>query len=63
MEKANKGKTNEIQYEGELSATLSETADQNHLGLSYSPIQAMWQVNPGAEALPQDEDKVPNRVD
>lgn len=57
MEKGKQSIRQEIQYEGDLSATLSETADQNHLGLSYSPIQAMWQVNPGSEALPQDEER------
>ena len=57
MEKGKQKISQEILYEGELSATLSETADQNHLGLSYSPIQAMWQVNPGAETLPQDEER------
>ncbi|MGC5324795.1 hypothetical protein [Brevibacillus sp. SYSU BS000544] len=57
MEKGKQSINQEIQYEGDLSATLSDTADQNHLGLSYSPIQAMWQVNPGSEALPQDEER------
>lgn len=54
---------NQITYAGKLTGTLDETADLDHLGMSYSPIQATWQVNPGEEVLPEDEDDQTKRID
>ena len=52
-------RSDEIQYEGEVTGTVGEAVEQPAArdvgGLSASPIQQMWQVNPGAEAIdPQD---------
>ncbi len=47
--------SNEIQYEGELTGTVNKAVEQpteeEGDGLLASPIQQMWQVNPGAEAV------------
>jgi hypothetical protein len=40
-----------IEYTGELTGTLAEAAEKDSLGVPYSPLQQMWQVNPGAEAI------------
>jgi hypothetical protein len=40
-----------IQYDGPLTGTLSEAAEKDPLGVPYSPLKQMWQVNPGAEAV------------
>ncbi len=52
---------NEIQYQGDLAGALDATANREQSGLPYSPIQTMWQVNPGAEALPRDGSERPNQ--
>ncbi|MGD8190864.1 hypothetical protein ACQCN2_12865 [Brevibacillus ginsengisoli] len=48
-----------VEYQGELTGTLAETADLDDLGMSYSPIQAMWQVNPEEEESPRDKHELP----
>lgn len=42
-----------IEYDGELTGTLSEenAAEKEELGVPYSPLMQIWQVNPGAEAV------------
>lgn len=40
-----------IEYTEKLTGTLAETADHDMLGVPYSPLQQMWQVNPEAEAV------------
>ncbi|WP_167568751.1 hypothetical protein [Brevibacillus migulae] len=40
-----------IEYTDELTGTIADAGDQNELGVPYSPLQRMWQVNPGAEAV------------
>lgn len=52
--------TQEVEYEGKLTGTLDEEIAQENVGKPYSPIQTMWQVNPGAEALPTTEEERPN---
>ncbi|MCK9906739.1 hypothetical protein MXD63_42955 [Frankia sp. Cpl3] len=44
-----------IVYDGALTGTLAEAAEQEPLGVPYSPLTRMWQVNPGAEAFIPDE--------
>lgn len=44
-----------IVYDGPLTGTLAEAAEQEPLGVPYSPLMKMWQVNPGAEAVVPDE--------
>ncbi len=48
-------RTDEIQYNGELTGTVDETHDRKRLGLTCSPIQQMWQVGSGTEAAAPDD--------
>jgi hypothetical protein len=43
-----------IEYTGPLTGTLAEAVEAQNakqLGVPYSPLARMWQVNPGAEAV------------
>ncbi|HZG15851.1 MAG TPA: hypothetical protein VE710_12605 [Candidatus Bathyarchaeia archaeon] len=40
-----------IEYTDELTGTIADEGDQDELGVPFSPLQRMWQVNPGAEAV------------
>lgn len=40
-----------IEYTDELTGTLADAGDTEELGIPYSPLRKMWQVNPGAEAV------------
>ncbi|QQE75164.1 hypothetical protein KDJ56_04335 [Brevibacillus composti] len=42
-----------ITYTEPLTGTLAEEADPDPLGIPYTPLARMWQVNPGAEAIPR----------
>ncbi|EJL47788.1 hypothetical protein BAG01nite_29810 [Brevibacillus agri] len=44
----------EIEYTQPLTGTLAEAVEAQNdkqLGVPYSPLAQMWQVNPGAEAV------------
>ncbi len=40
-----------IEYTDELTGTLADAGDKEELGIPYSPLQQMWQVEPWAEAV------------
>ncbi len=44
-----------VEYTQPLTGTLAEAAESEELGVPYSPLQRMWQVNPGAEAVEPDD--------
>lgn len=44
-----------IEYTDELTGTLADAGDTEELGIPYSPLRKMWQVNPGAEAVDPSE--------
>jgi hypothetical protein len=44
-----------IEYMEPLTGTLAETSRSEQLGVPFSPLQQMWQVNPGAEAVDPDD--------
>lgn len=48
----------QIEYTEPLTGTLAEAAkagSSEQLGVPFSPLAQMWQVNPGAEAPEVDE--------
>ncbi|USG66740.1 hypothetical protein NDK47_05430 [Brevibacillus ruminantium] len=46
-----------IEYTEPLTGTLAEAAELDPLGIGYEPLARMWQVNPGAEAVPAFSDE------
>jgi hypothetical protein len=44
-----------IEYTEPLTGTLAEASRSESFGVPFSPLQQMWQVNPGAEAVAPDE--------
>ncbi|MEJ8546868.1 hypothetical protein [Brevibacillus borstelensis] len=45
-----------IEYTEPLTGTLAEAAEANPLGIPYSPLARMWQVNPQAEAVAEERE-------
>lgn len=47
-----------IEYTGPLTGTLAETAEESEsgqLGVPFSPLAKMWEVNPGAKAVEEEQ--------
>jgi|GEM_PF-875203 len=40
-----------LEYTEPLTGTLAEAADAEPLGVPFTPLKQMWQVNPGSEAV------------
>jgi hypothetical protein len=48
-------KSKEIQYEGDLANVSEQIGEEDKGGIPFSPMQEIWEVNPGAEAVESDK--------